>query len=93
MPLEEYLAKVRAAVAARTNPDFVIIARTDARAVLGFEAAIARANAALEVGADVAFVEAPQTVEEVLAYHVWLKAMPSKCRLAWQDTRCRLRRC
>jgi 2-methylisocitrate lyase-like PEP mutase family enzyme len=67
VPLEEYLAKVRAAVAARQNPDFVIIARTDARAVLGFEAAIARANAALEAGADVAFVEAPQTVEEVLA--------------------------
>ena len=40
VPLEEYLAKVRAAVAARTDPDFVIIARTDARAVLGFEAAI-----------------------------------------------------
>ena len=67
VPLDEYLAKVRAAVAARQNPDFVIIARTDARAVLGFEEAIRRANAALEAGADVAFVEAPQTLEEVAA--------------------------
>ena len=67
VPLEEYLAKVRAAVAARQNPDFVIIARTDARAVLGFDEAIRRANAALAAGADVAFVEAPQTLEEVVA--------------------------
>jgi 2-methylisocitrate lyase-like PEP mutase family enzyme len=67
VPLEEYLAKVRAAVAARRNPDFVIIARTDSRAVLGFDEAIRRANAALEAGADMAFVEAPQTLEEVAA--------------------------
>src|SRR5215813_4608544 len=58
VPLDQYLAKVRAAVAARQNPDFVIIARTDARAVLGFEEAIGRANAALAAGADIAFVEA-----------------------------------
>jgi 2-methylisocitrate lyase-like PEP mutase family enzyme len=67
VPLDEYLAKVRAAVAARTNPDFLIIARTDSRAVLGLEEAIRRANAALEAGADMAFVEAPQTMEEVAA--------------------------
>jgi 2-methylisocitrate lyase-like PEP mutase family enzyme len=67
VPLDEYLAKVRAAVAARTNPDFVIIARTDSRAMLGLEEAIRRANAALEAGADMAFVEAPQTMEEVAA--------------------------
>jgi 2-methylisocitrate lyase-like PEP mutase family enzyme len=62
---EEYLAKVRAATEERRNPDFVIIARTDSRAVLGFAEAIERANAALEVGADIAFVEAPQSIEEV----------------------------
>jgi 2-methylisocitrate lyase-like PEP mutase family enzyme len=62
---DEFLAKIRAAVAARRDPDFFIIARTDARAVLGFDEAIARANAALAAGADMAFVEAPQTVEEV----------------------------
>jgi 2-methylisocitrate lyase-like PEP mutase family enzyme len=67
IPLEEYLTKIRAAVAARRNPDFVIIARTDSRAVLGFEEAIRRANAALDAGADVAFVEAPQTMDEIVA--------------------------
>jgi 2-methylisocitrate lyase-like PEP mutase family enzyme len=67
VPLDEYLAKVRAAAAARTNPDFLIIARTDSRAVLGLEEAIRRANAALEAGADMAFVEAPQTLEEIAA--------------------------
>jgi 2-methylisocitrate lyase-like PEP mutase family enzyme len=67
VPLDEYLAKVRAAVAARSNPDFVIIARTDSRAPLGLEEAIRRANAALGAGADMAFVEAPQTMEEVAA--------------------------
>jgi 2-methylisocitrate lyase-like PEP mutase family enzyme len=65
VPRDEFLAKVRAAVAARRDQDFFIIARTDARAVLGFDEAIGRANAALVAGADMAFVEAPQTVEEV----------------------------
>lgn len=67
VPLEEYIAKIRAAVAARRDRDFLIIARTDARAVLGFEEAIRRANAALDAGADAAFVEAPQSVEEAAA--------------------------
>lgn len=61
----EYVAKIRAAAGERTDPDFVIIARTDARAVSGLEEAIARANLALEAGADVAFVEAPQTSDEI----------------------------
>jgi carboxyvinyl-carboxyphosphonate phosphorylmutase len=64
---EDYLAKIRAAVAARSDQDFTIIARTDARAVAGFDEAIARANAALAAGADMVFVEAPQTLEEVAA--------------------------
>jgi 2-methylisocitrate lyase-like PEP mutase family enzyme len=67
VPLDEYLAKMRAAVAARRDADFLIIARTDSRAVLGMEEAIRRANAALQAGADMAFVEAPQTLEEVAA--------------------------
>ncbi len=67
VPLEEFLPKVRAAVAARRDPDFRIIARTDARAPHGFEEAIRRANAAMEAGADIAFVEAPQTMEELRA--------------------------
>lgn len=64
---EEFVAKIRAAVAARRDQDFVIIARTDARAVAGFEEAIARANAAIDAGADMAFVEAVQSIEELQA--------------------------
>jgi 2-methylisocitrate lyase-like PEP mutase family enzyme len=67
IPLEDYLAKIRAAVGAKRDRDFLIIARTDARAVLGFEEAIRRANASLDAGADMAFVEAPETLEEVAA--------------------------
>ena len=62
---EEFVSKVRAAAESRPDPDLVLIARTDARAVLGFEEAVERANRALEAGADVAFVEAPQTLEEL----------------------------
>jgi 2-methylisocitrate lyase-like PEP mutase family enzyme len=67
VPREEYVAKIRAAVAARHDRDFIIIARTDARAVAGLDEAIARVNAALTAGADMAFVEAPQTMEELVA--------------------------
>jgi 2-methylisocitrate lyase-like PEP mutase family enzyme len=67
IPLDDYIAKIRAAVDARRSPDFVIIARTDARAVAGLDEAVRRANAALAAGADVAFVEAPQTTDEVKA--------------------------
>lgn len=67
VPREDWLAKLRAACAARRDKDFLIIARTDARAVAGFEEAVDRANAALEAGADMAFLEAPQTLEEVAA--------------------------
>jgi len=67
IPLDEYLAKIRAAAAARSNPDFLLIARTDSRAVIGFEEAVTRVNAALKAGADMAFLEAPQSPEEVAA--------------------------
>ena len=62
---EDWLAKIRAAAEARHDPNFVIIARTDSRAVAGFDEAVERANAALRSGADMAFVEAPQTLDEV----------------------------
>ena len=61
----EFISKIKAAVAARRDPDFLIIARTDARAVAGFDEAISRANAAMAAGADMAFVEAVQTTEEL----------------------------
>jgi len=67
IPAPEFIAKVRAAAAAKPDPDFLLIARTDARASLGLEAAVQRMNAALEAGADMAFLEAPQTHEEVAA--------------------------
>jgi 2-methylisocitrate lyase-like PEP mutase family enzyme len=62
---DAWLRKVRAAVECRPDPSLLIIARTDARAVAGLDEAIERATAALAVGADLAFVEAPQTVEEI----------------------------
>jgi 2-methylisocitrate lyase-like PEP mutase family enzyme len=62
---EEFTAKIRAAVATRNDPDFMVIARTDARSVAGLDEAIARANLALQAGADMAFVESPESEEEV----------------------------
>lgn len=62
---DQMVTKIKAAVDARTDPDFVIIARTDAIAVNGFEDAIARAHAYSEAGADIIFVEAPLTLEQV----------------------------
>lgn len=67
IPLEDYTVKIRAAADAKSDPDFLVIARTDARAVAGFEEAVRRGNAALEAGADMVFLEAPQTMEEVLS--------------------------
>ena len=62
---DSWLRKIRAAVESRPDSELLVIARTDARAVAGRKEAIERARAALAVGADVAFVEAPQTVEEI----------------------------
>jgi 2-methylisocitrate lyase-like PEP mutase family enzyme len=59
--------KIAAAADARRDPDFVIVARTDALAVEGFDAAIDRAARYREAGADVLFVEAPVTVEQIAA--------------------------
>jgi 2-methylisocitrate lyase-like PEP mutase family enzyme len=67
VPRDDFIAKIRAAVAARRDGEFIIIARTDARAVAGLEEALARANASLAAGADMAFVEAPQTMDELAA--------------------------
>jgi 2-methylisocitrate lyase-like PEP mutase family enzyme len=61
----EMIGKIKAAVDTRQDPDLVIIARSDARASEGLDAAIDRVNAYLEAGADVGFVEAPQSVEEL----------------------------
>lgn len=65
VPRAEMVGKIKAAVDTRRDADMVIIARSDARAIEGLEAAIDRVNAYLEAGADVGFVEAPQSVEEL----------------------------
>ncbi|MDP2872037.1 MAG: isocitrate lyase/phosphoenolpyruvate mutase family protein [Bacillota bacterium] len=70
----EMVAKLRAAADARTDPDLVIIARTDARAVLGFDAALERCHAYREAGADVIFMEAPESREEMAAVARAIKA-------------------
>jgi methylisocitrate lyase len=61
-------AKIRAAVHARRDPDFVLIARTDARGVTGFEDAVHRAHIYLEAGADVIFPEALESADEFAAF-------------------------
>ena len=62
---EEMIGKVKAAADARTSRDMLIIARSDALAVEGFEATIERAQQYIEAGADVTFVEAPENAEEI----------------------------
>jgi len=83
VPLEDYVAKIRAAVSAKTDPNFLIIARTDSRAVLGFEEAIRRANAAIAAGADMAFVEAPQNLDETAAVPKLVKG-PCMLNMVWK---------
>ena len=67
MPAQDMVQKLRAAVEARVDPDFVIIARTDARATEGLDGALARGRGYVEAGADVLFVEAPEREDEVVA--------------------------
>jgi 2-methylisocitrate lyase-like PEP mutase family enzyme len=65
IPPNEMVAKLRAAQDARSDPDFVIMARTDALAVNGIDDAICRANLYRKAGADLIFVEAPESVEQM----------------------------
>lgn len=65
VPKEEMMKKIEAAREARTDPNFVIIARTDARAVEGLERAIERGKRYAEAGADMIFIEAPQSIDEI----------------------------
>lgn len=65
IPFNEAVKKIEAAAAARTDPDFVINARTDAIAVSGVEEAIKRGNAFAKAGADLIFVEAPEKVDDI----------------------------
>ena len=65
IPLAEMVLKLKAAVEAKIDPDFVLVARTDAREPASIDDAIDRVNAYCEAGADVAFVEAPVSVKEL----------------------------
>lgn len=71
IPTKEYISKLRAATDARRSKEFVIVARTDARATLGLSEAIRRGIEYYRSGADVIFVEAPLTLKE-------LREVPSK---------------
>ncbi len=64
---EDMVSKVKAAVSAKSNPDTLIMARTDARAVNGFDDALDRAKAYVDAGADIIFFEAPRSIEEMKA--------------------------
>ncbi|MES0862703.1 isocitrate lyase/phosphoenolpyruvate mutase family protein [Ruegeria sp. SCPT10] len=63
--LVEARSRIKAAVDARQDPNFLVVARTDACATQGFDAAIERAQAFIEDGADITFVEAPQSMEDI----------------------------
>ena len=65
IPVEEAVSKIKAAVDAREDENTMIIARTDARAIDGIEAALDRAEAFIEAGADMTFVEAPRSEAEM----------------------------
>ncbi len=67
IPAEQMVLKLKAALKARSDPDFVIIARTDAREPLGLDESIARANRYGDAGADCVFIEAPRSLEELEA--------------------------
>jgi 2-methylisocitrate lyase-like PEP mutase family enzyme len=65
IPLEDMLKKIKVAVAARDSDDFLIVARTDARTGHGLDEAIRRGEAFAKAGADIVFVESPESVEEM----------------------------
>ncbi len=65
IPIEDAVTKIKVAVDSREDPNFLIIARTDARTALGLDEALRRGEAFSEAGADVLFIESPETVEEM----------------------------
>ena len=65
VPVEDMVDKIKVAVASRDSADFLIIARTDARTTLGLDEALRRADAYAKAGADILFVESPESLEEM----------------------------
>lgn len=76
IPLDEHVQKIRAALAARRDPDFVVIARTDALAVHGWDDAIRRCRAYRAAGADLVFVDGITTVDDLHTYARELRDVP-----------------
>ncbi len=76
IPAEEMVKKIEAAVYARKNKDFLLIARTDARSVLGLEEALRRATSYAKAGADMIFVESPHSFEELKTISRELSGIP-----------------
>lgn len=79
--LDEARSRIKAAVDARQDPNLLIVARTDARATRGFNEAIDRAAAFVEDGADITFVEAPESMEEIRDIPARLKGTPQLVNL------------
>jgi 2-methylisocitrate lyase-like PEP mutase family enzyme len=65
VPADDMAAKIRVAVESRSDPNFLVIARTDSRTTLGLDEALRRAEAYLKAGADLLFIESPESVEEM----------------------------
>ena len=65
IPVDDMVKKIRVAAESRASPDFLIVARTDARTTLGLDEALRRADAYANAGADVLFVESPESIEEM----------------------------
>jgi len=76
IPAEDMAAKVRVAVDSRAERDFLVIARTDARTTLGLDEALRRAELYLKAGADVLFVESPESVDEMRAIGERFRGVP-----------------
>jgi 2,3-dimethylmalate lyase len=76
VPLEEHVQKIRAALDARTDPNFVIIARCDAYAVTGWEDTVRRCHAYIEAGADMVFVDGVKTLDDLRRYASDLADLP-----------------
>jgi len=76
IPIEQAVAKIQVAVNARSSPDFLIIARTDARTSLGLDEALRRGRAFADAGADIIFVESPESEEEMARIGATLGDIP-----------------
>jgi 2-methylisocitrate lyase-like PEP mutase family enzyme len=76
VPLEEHVQKIRAALDARTDPDFVIVARCDAYAVTGWEDTVRRCRAYKDAGADLVFVDGIKTMDDLTNYARDLQDLP-----------------